>query len=116
MVVSPADEDYARALIHVLCRRVVALGAVPVDEAAEAFRSLGFGDSRDFEAALACAQAKGWASVELDRVRLRQRGIDETMSAGFRITPYAPSGPGGPLPRFFAALRARLSRAGSRPS
>lgn len=113
---SPADEDYARALIHLLGRRVAVRGAVPVDEAAELFRRLGFGDANDFEAALAFAQAKGWASVELDRVRLKQRGLDETQSAGFRITPYAPSGPGGALPRFFAALRARLSRGGSRPS
>ena len=113
---SPADEDYARGLIHVLGRRVAASGSVPTEEAAQLFRGLGLGDARDFEAALICAQAKGWVSIELNRIRLRPRGLEETQNAGCRVTPYAPSGPGGPLPRFLAGLKARFSRGGSRPS
>lgn len=79
MATLPADEDYARALICVFVERHMRVGqTLPEHEAHDRFVASGYGYDFDFHAAVDYALSQGWISRDLDRLRLKRAGLDES--------------------------------------
>ena len=84
MASSPADEDYARALLSIFkAKQVRVRQSLPIREAKAVFLGRNMGRDFDFEAALRHATVRGWLAPALDMIRLTAPGADELHSVGF---------------------------------
>jgi hypothetical protein len=74
----PADDDYAHSLLTIFrAHRLHARQSLRLSDARADFLSQRLGYDPDFSAAVDFAIASGWLTLELDRLRLSERGDAE---------------------------------------
>lgn len=78
MTTLPADEDYAKAILAIFhAKGVRPRQTLNAEQVKIEFVTRRMGRQPDYEAGLEYAMNRNWLTLELDRIRLTEAGLDE---------------------------------------